>query len=117
MNAVAPAARVAARKVAEKTLELGDRATGRATELPVRKGTLGPGVFDVASIYRDHEVFAFDPGFAVTASCESGITYIDGDAGLLLYRGTRGAARREEQFHGGVLSRPERRAAEPEAAR
>ena len=87
MNAVAPAARVAARKVAEKTLELGDRATGRATELPVRKGTLGPGVFDVASIYRDHEVFAFDPGFAVTASCESGITYIDGDAGLLLYRG------------------------------
>jgi citrate synthase len=87
MNAVAPAARVAARKVAEKTLELADRATGRATELPVRKGTLGPGVLDVASIYRDHEVFAFDPGFAVTASCESGITYIDGDAGLLLYRG------------------------------
>jgi len=87
VNAVAPAARVAARKVAEKTLELGDRATGRATELAVRKGTMGPGVFDVASIYRDHEVFAFDPGFAVTASCESGITYIDGDAGLLLYRG------------------------------
>jgi citrate synthase len=87
MNAVAPAARVAARQVAERTLELGDRATGRATELPVRQGTLGPGVFDVASIYRDHEVFAFDPGFAVTASCESGITYIDGDAGLLLYRG------------------------------
>ncbi len=87
MNAVAPAARVAARTVAQKTLELGDRATGRATELPVRKGTLGPGVIDLASIYRDHEVFAFDPGFAVTASCESGITYIDGDAGLLLYRG------------------------------
>ena len=87
MNAVAPTARVAARKVAEKTLELGDRATGRATELPVRKGTLGPGVIDLASIYRDHEVFAFDPGFAATASCESGITYIDGDAGLLLYRG------------------------------
>jgi citrate synthase len=87
MNAVATAARVAAGKVAEKTLELADRATGRATELPVRKGTLGPGVLDVASIYRDHEVFAFDPGFAVTASCESGITYIDGDAGLLLYRG------------------------------
>jgi len=87
MNAVAPAARVAARRVAEKTLELDDRATGRATNLPVRKGTLGPGVIDVASIYRDHEVFAFDPGFAVTASCESGITYIDGEAGLLLYRG------------------------------
>jgi citrate synthase len=87
MNTVIPAARVAARKVAESRLELGDRATGRATELAVRKGTMGPGVLDVASIYRDHEVFAFDPGFAVTASCESGITYIDGDAGLLLYRG------------------------------
>jgi citrate synthase len=87
MNAVAPAARVAAGKVAEKTFELDDRATGRATDLPVRKGTMGPGVIDVASIYRDHRVFAFDPGFGVTASCESGITYIDGDAGLLLYRG------------------------------
>jgi citrate synthase len=86
MNAVAPAARIAARP-AERTLELGDRASGRTTQLPVRKGTLGPGVIDVASIYREHEVFAFDPGFAVTASCESSITYIDGDAGLLLYRG------------------------------
>jgi citrate synthase len=87
VNAVGPAARVAARKVNEKMLELGDRTTGRATELPVRKGTMGPGVIDVASIYRDHRVFAFDPGFGVTASCESGITYIDGEAGLLLYRG------------------------------
>ena len=86
MNAVAPAARIAARP-AERTLELGDRATGRRTQLPVRKGTLGPGVIDVASIYREQEVFAFDPGFAVTAACESSITYIDGDAGLLLYRG------------------------------
>jgi citrate synthase len=86
MNAVAPAVRIAARP-AERTLELGDRASGRTTQLPVRKGTLGPGVIDVASIYREHEVFAFDPGFAVTASCESSITYIDGDAGLLLYRG------------------------------
>jgi citrate synthase len=87
MNAVAPTARVAARKVAEKTLELSDRATGRATELPVRTGTMGPGVIDVAPIYRDYRVFAFDPGFAETASCESGVTYIDGEAGLLLYRG------------------------------
>jgi citrate synthase len=87
VNAVGPAARVAARKVNEKMLELGDPTTGRATELPVRKGTMGPGVIDVASIYRDHRVFAFDPGFGVTASCESGLTYIDGDAGLLLYRG------------------------------
>jgi len=86
MNAVAPAAEIAARHP-ERLLELGDRATGRTTQLPVRKGTLGPGVIDVAAIYREHQVFAFAPGFTVTASCESSITYIDGDAGLLLYRG------------------------------
>src|SRR5579863_6369681 len=86
MNAVAPAAEIAARHP-ERLLELGDRATGRTTQLPVRKGTLGPGVIDVAAIYREHQVFAFAPGFTVTASCDSKITYIDGDAGLLLYRG------------------------------
>jgi citrate synthase len=68
-------------------LELGDGATGRKSELPLRRGTLGPSVLDVASIYRDHNVFTYDPGFGVTASCESKITYIDGDAGVLLYRG------------------------------
>jgi citrate synthase len=87
MNAVAPAALGAVREVAERTLELRDRATGRTTELRVRKGTTGPAAVDVASIYPDHDLFAFDPGFGVTASCESRITYIDGEAGLLLYRG------------------------------
>jgi citrate synthase len=71
----------------ENTFELGDRATGKKSELPVRAGTIGPSVVDVASIYKDHGVFTFDPGFGVTASCESKITYIDGDAGVLLYRG------------------------------
>ncbi|MGH8259603.1 MAG: citrate synthase, partial [Steroidobacteraceae bacterium] len=71
----------------QNTFELGDRATGKRSELPVRAGTIGPSVLDVASVYRDHEVFTFDPGFGVTASCESKITYIDGDAGVLLYRG------------------------------
>jgi len=87
VNAVAPAGGVAPRRVAERTLELADPATGRKTQLPVRMGTLGPGVIDVASMYRDHDVLAFDQGFGVTAACESRITYIDGDAGILLYRG------------------------------
>jgi citrate synthase len=71
----------------QNTFELGDRATGRKSELPVKAGTIGPSVVDVANVYRDHDVFTFDPGFGVTASCESKITYIDGDAGVLLYRG------------------------------
>src|SRR6185312_8357459 len=71
----------------QNTFELGERATGRKSELPVRAGTIGPSVIDIASVYRDYDVFTFDPGFGVTASCESKITYIDGDAGVLLYRG------------------------------
>ncbi len=71
----------------ESKFELGDRATGKKTELPVRPGTIGPSVIDVASIYKDYDLFTFDPGFGVTAACESRITYIDGDAGVLLYRG------------------------------
>ena len=71
----------------QNTFELGERATGRKSELPVRAGTIGPSVIDIASVYRDYDVFTFDPGFGVTAACESKITYIDGDAGVLLYRG------------------------------
>ncbi len=71
----------------ESKFELGDRATGKKTDLPVRAGTIGPSVIDVASIYKDYDLFTYDPGFGVTASCESKITYIDGDAGVLLYRG------------------------------
>jgi citrate synthase len=51
------------------------------------KGTLGPDVVDVRKLYADADVFTFDPGFTSTASCESKITYIDGDAGILLHRG------------------------------
>jgi len=58
-----------------------------ALELPVRKGTLGPDVIDISRLYREHGVFTYDPGFVATASCESAITYIDGDEGVLLYRG------------------------------
>jgi citrate synthase len=51
------------------------------------KGTAGPDVLDVRKLYADTEVFTYDPGFTSTASCESKITYIDGDAGVLLHRG------------------------------
>ncbi len=56
-------------------------------KLRVRTPTLGPEVLDIAELYRSHGVFTFDPGFAATASCESSVTYIDGEQGVLLYRG------------------------------
>jgi citrate synthase len=60
---------------------------GAAYDLPIMKGSLGPDVVDVRKLYGDADVFTFDPGFTSTASCESKITYIDGDAGVLLHRG------------------------------
>jgi citrate synthase len=60
---------------------------GTKTELQVRKPTLGPNVLNVAHLYGERGVFTFDPGFTATASCESSITYIDGEEGVLLYRG------------------------------
>lgn len=60
---------------------------GPAQELPVLEPTVGPNVIDIARLYRDSGVFTFDPGFAATASCQSSITYIDGEQGILLYRG------------------------------
>src|SRR5512139_1051454 len=53
----------------------------------VRHGTAGPPVIDIRKLYSDTGAFTFDPGFTSTASCESAITYIDGDEGILLYRG------------------------------
>ncbi len=60
---------------------------GAQHELPLLKGTLGPDVVDITSLYQDSGTFTYDPGFTSTASCESKITYIDGDKGILLYRG------------------------------
>ena len=56
-------------------------------ELPLYPGTLGPDVIDVQALYQATGLFTYDPGFSSTASCRSAITYIDGDAGVLLYRG------------------------------
>ena len=53
----------------------------------VRPGSIGPSVVDISKLYADTGMFTYDPGFTSTASCESKITYIDGDEGILLYRG------------------------------
>ncbi len=60
---------------------------GKTAEYPVHKGSIGPEVVDIRKLYANTGRFTFDPGFTSTASCESKITYIDGDEGILLYRG------------------------------
>ena len=60
---------------------------GKQLELPVYGGSVGPDVVDIRKLYSEADVFTFDPGFTSTGSCESQITYIDGDEGTLLYRG------------------------------
>ncbi len=60
---------------------------GQSTELPVFQGTDGPKVVDFRAFYKNTGAFTYDPGFTSTASCESQITFIDGDEGVLLYRG------------------------------
>ena len=60
---------------------------GKESELPVRSGTTGPDVIDIGHLYREHGVFTYDPGFVATGSCESDITFIDGEEGVLMYRG------------------------------
>jgi len=65
------------------TVTLGEK----QVELPVREGTIGPSVVDIATLYKHTGSFTYDPGFTSTASCESKITYIDGDEGVLLHRG------------------------------
>lgn len=70
-----------------KTFTLTDNETGKSIELPVLKGSIGPDVIDVRTLYSKTGKFTYDPGFTSTGSCESTITYIDGDEGVLQYRG------------------------------
>jgi citrate synthase len=65
------------------TLKIDDK----SVEFPVYGGSIGPDVIDISKLYAQTGMFTYDPGFTSTASCESKITYIDGDAGVLLYRG------------------------------
>ncbi|MFP6726149.1 MAG: citrate synthase [Alphaproteobacteria bacterium] len=71
--------------MAEKTISLGG-AEGN-TKFPVLSGSLGPDVIDIRKLYAMTDQFTYDPGFTSTASCESKITYIDGEKGILLHRG------------------------------
>jgi len=66
------------------TLTLAD---GKTLDFPVLSGSIGPEVIDIRTLYGKSGMFTYDPGFLSTASCNSSITYIDGDAGVLLYRG------------------------------
>jgi len=62
---------------------------GHTVELPVLDGTLGPSVVDIRRLYAGTGMFTYDPGYTSTASCRSAITFIDGEKGILLYRGYR----------------------------
>ncbi len=59
----------------------------KSVDFSIKKGTMGPDVLDIRSLYSETGMFTYDPGFTSTASCESKITFIDGDEGVLLYRG------------------------------
>ncbi|MBB3955189.1 citrate synthase [Novosphingobium sediminicola] len=60
---------------------------GKEVESPILKGSVGPDVIDIRKLYAQTGAFTYDPGFTSTASCESALTYIDGDEGVLLHRG------------------------------
>jgi citrate synthase len=60
---------------------------GKTVDFPVLSGSVGPDVIDISKLYAQTGMFTYDPGFTSTGSCDSKITYIDGDAGILLYRG------------------------------
>ncbi len=64
-----------------------DNATGKEFQLTARSGTTGPDVIDIRNLFTAHGLFTYDPGFGSSASCESKVTFIDGDAGILMYRG------------------------------
>jgi citrate synthase len=64
-----------------------DKGERKEIELPLLEGSIGPKALDVRRLYTDHGYFTYDPSFSSTASCDSQITYIDGDAGVLLHRG------------------------------
>ena len=69
------------------SVKLVDESTKQSTELPLISGTMGPSCVDVSALYKNTGHFTFDPGFASTASTKSAITFIDGEKGVLLYRG------------------------------
>lgn len=73
--------------MANDTLLIKHTGNGKQAEYPLLNGSLGADTADIRSLYKDLDCFTYDPGFMATASCKSKITYIDGDKGVLLYRG------------------------------
>jgi len=73
--------------MSQETVTITDNRTGKSIECPIKKGTHGPPVVDCQALYKKMGMFAFDPAYITTASCESRITFIDGEKGILLYRG------------------------------
>src|SRR5918911_2307903 len=73
--------------MAEKLATLSFSDGSPSVDFPVLGGSMGPEVIDVRSLYGKTGKFTYDPGFMSTASCRSGITFIDGDQGILMYRG------------------------------
>ncbi len=70
-----------------KTFTLTDNQSGKSWDFPVLEGNLGPQVVDIRTMYEETDSFTFDPSFTSTAACQSKITFIDGDQGILLHRG------------------------------
>ena len=73
--------------MSDKPFDLVNTETGHKSQLPVRESTLGPAGIDIGKLYATQGVFTYDPGFVGSMRCESAITYIDGEKGILLYRG------------------------------
>ena len=78
---------MAANTNTQKTMTLTDNDSGSSYELPVIDGSVGPDVIDIRTLYGETGLFTFDPGYGATGSCKSGLTFIDGDEGMLLHRG------------------------------
>ena len=71
----------------KKTITITNDETGDSFALSTMKGSIGPDVIDIRDLYGKSGMFTFDPGYGATGSCLSGLTYIDGDKGVLLHRG------------------------------
>lgn len=69
------------------TVTITDNRTGKQVDCPIMTGVYGAPVIDTKTLYKELEMFTFDPGFVTTASCKSAITYLDGEKGILLHRG------------------------------
>ena len=80
-------AKTARRVDSGNTVTVTDNRTGKSFDLPIIDGTMGPSVVDIRKLYTEHGLFTYDPGYSATGSCQSAITYIDGEEGILLHRG------------------------------